>query len=111
MSSIITGYNKVYRLLITSVAAMLVSVVALTPSHAADVKTLYDDSCATCHDSGALGAIKTGDSAKWQPLIKQKGMPALVDSVKNGLLQMPAGGLCDNCSDSDYRKLIEYMSK
>ena len=62
-------------------------------------------------DSGALNAIKKGDSAKWQQLMKQKSMPALISSVKNGMTQMPAGGLCNNCSDDDYRKLIEYMSK
>jgi len=38
-------------------------------------------------------------------------MPTLINSVKNGMTQMPAGGLCSGCSDDDYRKLIEYMSK
>ena len=77
----------------------------------ADVATTYNDSCAACHNSGALGAIKKGNSTAWNSLIEQKGMPALVKSVKGGMIQMPAGGLCDNCSDEDYRKLINYMSK
>ena len=59
----------------------------------------------------ALGAIKKGDSAGWAKLKQQKGMPALVSSVKNGMIQMPAGGLCDECSDDDYRQLIDYMSQ
>lgn len=84
----------------------------------ADVGKLYNDSCAACHDSGALNAIKKGDSARWNALIEQKGMDALVRSVKVGMIQMPAGGLCKNptdaskiCSDKQYRELIEYMSK
>nr|WP_225739153.1 c-type cytochrome [Psychrobacter sp. FME13] len=83
----------------------------MTGANAADIATTYDNSCAACHDSGALNAIKKGDSAKWQQLIEQKSMPTLINSVKGGMIQMPAGGLCDNCSDDDYRKLIEYMSE
>lgn len=84
----------------------------------ADVASLYSDSCAACHDSGALNAIKKGDTARWNALIQQKGMNALVKSVRVGMIQMPAGGLCKsptnpqkNCSDQQYRELIEYMSK
>ncbi|MEO1850306.1 MAG: c-type cytochrome [Psychrobacter sp.] len=83
----------------------------ISSAGAADIATTYDNSCAACHDSGALNAIKKGDSAKWQKLIEQKGMPTLIKSVKSGMIQMPAGGLCNTCSDDDYRKLIEYMSK
>ncbi|WP_367104524.1 cytochrome c5 family protein [uncultured Psychrobacter sp.] len=102
---------KIGQALGSSVAALILSIAMTNGAIAADTATLYDNSCAACHDSGALGALKKGDSAAWQQLIKQKGMPALVKSVKGGLLQMPAGGLCDSCSDDDYRKLIDYMSK
>lgn len=84
----------------------------------ADVGKLYNESCAACHDSGALNAIKKGDSASWNALIQQKGMDKLVQSVKVGIIPMPAGGLCKNpanakgiCTDKQYRELIEYMSK
>ncbi|PNK61272.1 c-type cytochrome [Psychrobacter sp. FDAARGOS_221] len=77
----------------------------------ANVAQQYEDSCAACHATGALNAPKTGDSATWKKLTAQKGMPALVDSVKEGMSQMPAGGLCSSCSDADYKALIEYMSK
>nr|WP_228730744.1 c-type cytochrome [Psychrobacter sp. TAE2020] len=83
----------------------------VTTVSAADIAIIYNDSCAACHNSGALNAIKKGDSAKWQQLKQQKGIPALIESVKNGMIQMPAGGLCNNCSDEDYKQLIEYMSK
>jgi len=103
--------TKVGRALGGSVAALVLSMAMANSNAAADIPSTYNNSCAACHDSGALNAIKKGDSAQWQQLIKKKGMPALIDSVKGGMIQMPAGGLCDSCSDDDYRKLIEYMSK
>ena len=104
-------FSQARRVLIASVSTLLLSTVIMTNVNAADTATTYNNSCAACHDSGALNAIKKGDSAKWQQLIKQKSMPTLINSVKSGMVQMPAGGLCDACSDDDYRKLIEYMSK
>ena len=111
MVSINALFSQTYRVLVGSGAALLLSSAIMTSANAADIATTYDNSCAACHDSGALNAIKKGDSAKWQQLIKQKSMPTLINSVKNGMTQMPAGGLCNSCSDDDYRKLIEYMSK
>ncbi|WP_019672263.1 c-type cytochrome [Psychrobacter lutiphocae] len=85
--------------------------VSTTPMLAsANVAQQYEDSCAACHATGALNAPKTGDSATWKKLTAQKGMPALVNAVKDGMSQMPAGGLCSTCSDADYQALIEYMS-
>ena len=109
------------RILTVSSTALLLSLISMSGA-SADVATVYNNSCAACHDSGALNAIKKGDSAQWQQLKKQKGMPTLINSVKKGMIQMPAGGLCKKvsdddksksvkCSDEDYRKLIEYMSQ
>lgn len=111
MFSITTLFNKTYRVLTASGVVLLLSSAMMTSASAANVADTYNNSCAACHDSGALNAIKKGDSAKWQQLIKQKSMPTLINSVKSGMTQMPAGGLCNSCSDDDYRKLIEYMSK
>lgn len=111
MYSITTLFAKTGRALGGSVAALVISTAMISSGVAADTATNYSNSCAACHDSGALGAIKKGDSTGWQQLIKQKGMPALVKSVKGGMIQMPAGGLCDSCSDEEYRQLIDYMSK
>ncbi|MCG3872161.1 MULTISPECIES: c-type cytochrome [Psychrobacter] len=111
MVSINAFFSQTYRVLVGSGAVLLLSSAIMTSANAADIAATYDNSCAACHDSGALNAIKKGDSAKWQQLIKQKSMPTLINSVKSGMTQMPAGGLCNSCSDDDYRKLIEYMSK
>ena len=114
MFSINKLLSKGHAAMTASGAAFFLSIAMISSASAADVTniaTIYDNSCAACHDSGALNAIKKGDSAKWQQLIEQKSMPTLIQSVKGGMTQMPAGGLCDTCSDDDYRKLIEYMSQ
>lgn len=84
---------------------------ALTASAAmADVPMdKYKKSCAVCHNAGAAGAPKTGDAAAWAPKL-EKGMDALVQSVKNGLNAMPPKGMCFDCTDEDYVALIKYMS-
>lgn len=69
----------------------------------------YNKSCAVCHNAGVAGAAKTGDVEAWAPKL-EKGMDALVQSVKNGLNAMPPKGMCFDCSDEDYRALITYMS-
>jgi len=76
---------------------------------AADAPEKYQRSCFACHFSGAAGAPKTGDAAAWQPRL-EKGMDTLVQSVKTGLNAMPPTGSCADCTDDEYKALIEYMS-
>ncbi len=96
--------------IVTLLAAVGLGLTPVLTANAA-VPKQYEDSCGACHATGALHAPKTGDAATWTKLIAQKGMPALVASVKNGGSQMPAGGLCSDCNDTDYQALIEYMAK
>ena len=70
----------------------------------------YNKSCAVCHASGAANAPKTGDATAWEPRLA-KGMDALVASVNSGLNAMPPKGMCFDCSDEDYKAMIEYMAK
>lgn len=111
MFSINRLLNRSHQVMAAGGTAILLSAIMMSHANATDIATTYDNSCAACHEDGALNAIKKGDSAKWQQLIKQKSMPILIKSVKGGMTQMPAGGLCDTCSDEDYQELIEYMSK
>lgn len=76
----------------------------------ADVTGKYNASCATCHQAGVLGAPKTGDKSAWASHLK-KGMNTLINNTKNGYKNMPARGLCDDCSDADYEALIKLMTK
>ena len=87
----------------------IVSMVAATCAMAAPDMAKYDKSCKVCHASGAAGAPKTGDAAAWEPRMS-KGMDVLVQSVNNGLNAMPPKGMCFDCSDDEYKALIEYMA-
>ena len=75
----------------------------------AEAPAKYQTSCFACHSTGAAGAPKTGDAAAWAPRL-EKGMDALLASVKNGLNGMPPRGICMDCSDDEYKALIEFMA-
>jgi cytochrome c5 len=68
----------------------------------------YNKSCIACHSSGAAGAPKTGVEAEWASRIG-KGTDALVASVVNGMNAMPPKGMCFDCSNDDFKALIDYM--
>ena len=88
-------------------AAMAMS--AVGPSVAEPNMDKYNKSCAVCHAQGVAGAPKIGDAEAWAPRL-DKGMEALLASVKNGLNAMPPRGMCFDCSDEEYMELITYMS-
>lgn len=69
----------------------------------------YNKSCSVCHATGAANAPKTGDAAAWEPRLA-KGIDTLVQSINNGLNAMPPKGMCFDCSDEDYKALIQYMA-
>lgn len=69
----------------------------------------YNKSCVVCHAGGVAGAPKTGVPADWKPRLS-KGVDTLVASTRNGLKMMPPRGMCNDCSDADYKALIQYMT-
>lgn len=69
----------------------------------------YNKSCTFCHTAGVSNAPKTGVAEAWKPHMA-KGMDKLVASVKNGFNAMPPRGMCTDCTDADYKALIEYMA-
>ena len=95
----------------TTAVIAAVSVFALSSAaNAATVEERYNASCVFCHASGAAGAPKTGDEAAWAPRL-EKGMETLVKHTREGFNAMPPRGMCGDCSDDEYRALIEYMTK
>ncbi len=96
---------------LTRMAAAAAATFALAqPALAADVPMdKYNKSCSVCHATGAAGAPMTHDEAAWAPHIA-KGMDQLMHSVHNGLNAMPPKGMCFDCSDDEYKALIEFMS-
>jgi cytochrome c5 len=75
-----------------------------------ETQELYSQACATCHEAGVLGAPKMGDKAAWGARMKAQGLPTLVKHVKEGYKNMPARGLCNTCTDTDFTNLIQYMA-
>lgn len=74
-----------------------------------EILAIYQRSCISCHLSGAANAPKSHDTAAWAPKLA-KGMDALVASINNGLNAMPPKGLCFDCSDDQYKALVEFMA-
>lgn len=92
---------------------LMLSVLAVglvSTAHAATTEQRYAQSCMNCHETGVLKAPKKGDKAAWDERRKQ-GEAALLAHVKNGFKMMPPKGLCNDCTDAEYKALIKYMSK
>ncbi|MDX1802505.1 MAG: c-type cytochrome [Alcanivorax sp.] len=78
-------------------------------AHANSVEQRYNSSCTYCHGSGAAGAPVTHNQAQWKPRL-EKGMDTLLKHTKEGFNAMPPKGMCNNCSDEEFRALIKFMS-
>jgi cytochrome c5 len=93
-------------------AALLALVFASCASVADDaaIKAKYEKSCKLCHDGGLMGAPKTGDVAAWAPRL-EKGNDVLMKHIKEGFNAMPPKGTCMDCTDEEFQKLLEKMSK
>jgi len=83
---------------------------ATTMANAASTEQRYAQSCANCHNAGVMAAPKLGDKAAWAPRLKQ-GDAVLLAHVKNGYKMMPPKGLCNDCTDAEFKALIKFMSK
>lgn len=65
--------------------------------------------CGGCHNTGAIGAPKTGNKADWAPRIKN-GIDALVKSAIAGKGAMPPRG-GGNFTEAEIKAAIEFMNK
>ena len=78
-------------------------------SGAADGASVYKQSCAACHGTGAAGAPKMGDKGAWKARIGQ-GMNTLFDHAINGFKGMPAKGGNASLSDDAVKAAVKYMA-
>ncbi|HEX5310852.1 c-type cytochrome [Aquabacterium sp.] len=69
----------------------------------------YERACLTCHATRSAAPL-TGFAPAWKPRLAQ-GMDVLVAHARDGYKGMPAKGLCSDCSDTDLRGLIAFMSQ
>jgi cytochrome c5 len=73
-------------------------------------KQQYTKYCARCHNVGAANAPRLGDAESWKKRLR-KGRPALVNSIKKGLVAMPPMGDCVECTDQDLEALVNYLAQ
>jgi len=70
---------------------------------------VYKAVCAACHDSGAAGAPKIGDTAGWAARIG-KGYETLVSNAINGIRAMPAKGGNPDLDDVEVARAVVFMA-
>jgi cytochrome c5 len=70
---------------------------------------VYKAVCSACHDTGAAGAPKTGDSGAWSARITQ-GQSTLVGNAIKGIRAMPAKGGNPDLDDLEVERAVVYMA-
>ena len=77
---------------------------------APDIAAIYDRACVACHSVVDAKAPLTGHAAAWRARLNERGLDGLLASIHNGFGNMPPMGLCLNCTDEDFTRLIAFMS-
>ena len=70
---------------------------------------IYKSICAACHDSGAVGAPKTGDAAAWGPRLAL-GHDGLTASAIAGKGAMPPRGGGSDLTDTEVSRAVAYLA-
>jgi cytochrome c5 len=70
---------------------------------------VYKATCSACHDSGAAGAPKTGDSGSWSARLAQ-GYETLVSHAMKGIRAMPAKGGNPDLDDVEVARAVVFMA-
>ncbi|WP_310621862.1 c-type cytochrome [Flexibacterium corallicola] len=81
----------------------------LRPADAA-LSQIYGRSCMLCHAQVDSQAPLTGHEAGWVSRFSERGEEGLLQSARDGFGNMPAMGLCTDCTDDQYVALIEFMA-
>lgn len=70
---------------------------------------IYNQYCVMCHSTGAAGAPKVGDTARWQEEMDHHSLDELIQNAIEGEGAMPPRGGCMECSDEDIAKVTRFM--
>lgn len=70
---------------------------------------IYKAICASCHDSGALAAPKTGDAAAWGPRLAL-GFDGLTKSAVAGKGSMPPRGGGSDLTDTEVKRAVAFLA-
>jgi cytochrome c5 len=71
-------------------------------------RLVYQDACASCHETGIQGAPITGNSDAWAALLI-KGREILVKNTLLGVGTMPPRGGVPGLSDAEIEAAVDYM--
>lgn len=69
---------------------------------------VYAAACGACHNSGAAGAPKLGNTGDWASRFEQD-TETLYKHAINGYNAMPAKGGCTDCSDQEVKNAVDYI--
>ncbi len=69
---------------------------------------VYTSSCASCHDTGVMGAPKFGDKTAWSGHMHD-GLEHMVKRAINGVGKMPPKGGNMRLSDAEVKSAVEYI--
>lgn len=82
---------------------------ALSAEQLAAAENVYNVTCAACHATGLLNAVKFGDGDAWKArLAASGGFAASVKNGINGINAMPAKGGA-TISDDEFAHVVQYM--
>lgn len=74
-----------------------------------DPARVYTQSCSACHNSGAAGAPRFGNSEEWSERL-EKGYDTLVQHTIEGFNNvMPPRGMCFDCTDEQLAEVVQYI--
>lgn len=93
--------------LIQPVARVEIQAVKIAPGSRTG-EQIVKSICAGCHDSGAVGAPKTGDAGEWAPRIAL-GQDALTASAIAGKGAMPPRGGGADLTDTEVKRAVAYL--
>ena len=102
-----------FMLFLGLVGLMLLTPPVWTDESASMGKKIYQNACADCHEGGfwgwLSGAPSIKDAPQWKPYLEKD-----VESIIQAAIQGTDGGMdpkgdCDECTDEEIRKAVEYM--
>lgn len=75
-----------------------------------ELAAIYERSCIACHSTPDAQAPLTGHAPSWASRLAQRGDNGLLTSALAGYGNMPAMGMCADCSAQQMQGLIAFMS-
>ena len=70
---------------------------------------VYDQVCASCHDTGAAGSPLLDATDEWEQRLDERGFDGIVQSVIDGMGAMPARGGDSDATDDELEASVKYI--